>query len=53
MNWRLRAKLLFSPGAVALLEQLQQRQIPFTIATASPKLNVIFIIKQLDLAQWF
>lgn len=43
----------FSPGAIALLEQLQQRQIPFTIATASPALNVDFYYQQLDLARWF
>ena len=46
------AEYCFSPGAVALLEQLQQRQIPYTIATASPKLNVDFYYQQLDLARW-
>jgi beta-phosphoglucomutase len=43
----------FSPGAVTLLEQLQYRNIPFTIATASPKINVDFYYNQLDLARWF
>jgi len=43
----------FSPGALALLEKLQQLQIPFTIATASPKLNVDFYYHQLDLGRWF
>lgn len=47
------ANYCFSPGALTLLAQLRERQIPFTIATASPKLNVDFYFEQLDLANWF
>ena len=43
----------FSPGAISLLGQLSNREIPFTIATASPKINVDFYYQQLGLACWF
>jgi beta-phosphoglucomutase len=42
-----------SPGAVGLLENLREREIPRTIATASEKTNVDFFVRHLDLEKWF
>lgn len=42
-----------SPGAVNLFEELRNHTIPFTIATASGKNNVLFFIKNLKLDTWF
>jgi len=42
-----------SPGAVELLDFLDQQQIPRTIATASAKPNVDFFVQHLELARWF
>jgi haloacid dehalogenase superfamily, subfamily IA, variant 3 with third motif having DD or ED len=41
------------PGAERFLEELIVEKIPFTIATASPKINVDFYIEQLQLNRWF
>ena len=42
-----------SPGAIAVLDQLVERKIPHTIATASAQGNVNFFIKHLELGKWF
>jgi HAD superfamily hydrolase (TIGR01509 family) len=42
-----------SPGAVELLEDLREREIPRTIATASEKTNVDFFVRELNLERWF
>ncbi|MDO8620012.1 MAG: HAD family phosphatase [bacterium] len=42
-----------SPGAIALLEHLTVQKVPFTIATASEKNNVLFFFKHLHLDKWF
>lgn len=42
-----------SPGATDLLSYLRQQQIPYTIATASPELNLDFYFKMLGLDAWF
>lgn len=40
-------------GAVDLFNYLKQNGIPFTIATASPKVNVQFYFQQFGLNEWF
>lgn len=42
-----------SLGATELLDALKARNIPFTIATSSPKMNVDFFNKVLHLDRWF
>ena len=42
-----------SPGAVELLEFLEEREIPRTIATASDGTNVAFFFEHLGLSRWF
>ena len=42
-----------SPGSEELLDYLNQKQIPITIATSSEKSNVDFFIKHLNLEKWF
>lgn len=42
-----------SPGAISLLTYLKNHQIPYTIATASPELNLDFYFKTLGLSEWF
>ena len=42
-----------SPGAVNLLEKLSDQRLPFTIATASQKVNVDFFWEHLKLDTWF
>src|SRR3990167_9078101 len=42
-----------APGAPHLLDTLRQRNIPFTIATSSPKMNVGFFNEMLHLDTWF
>lgn len=36
-----------------LLDELKERQIPRTIATASPKVNLDYFIKKFNLEKWF
>lgn len=49
----LRDGFKLSPGAIELLSRLETIDIPFTIASASPKANVYFFIEHLRLATWF
>lgn len=42
-----------APGATELLEALKRRNIPFTIGTSSPLMNVKFFNDMLGLDQWF
>ncbi len=42
-----------SPGSEALLEELKSKDIPYTIATSSPKMNVDFFEQMLALSRWF
>lgn len=42
-----------APGAIHLLDSLQKRNIPFTIATSSPKMNIGFFDEMLGLERWF
>jgi beta-phosphoglucomutase-like phosphatase (HAD superfamily) len=46
-------RLCLSPGAVELFTLLQQRGIPFTIATSSERENLDFFIECLELERWF
>lgn len=45
--------LSYVDGTEELLDQLVANNIPFTIATASPKINVDFYFDYFDLARWF
>lgn len=49
----LNAPLTLAPGAITFFEDLQKFNIPFALATSSPKINVDFYFKHLKLAQWF
>ena len=40
-------------GSMALFQYLKQAQIPYTIATASEKENVLFFFQQFGLDEWF
>ena len=42
-----------SDGATDLLENLRKRNIPYTIATSSPRMNIGFFNEMLDLEKWF
>lgn len=42
-----------SPGAVALLDELQRQAVPFAIATSSAEPNVRFYRQHLGLDRWF
>ena len=42
-----------SPGSIELFEELQAKNIPFTIATSSEIGNVRFFFEHLNLATWF
>lgn len=42
-----------SPGSIALFEQLKEKNIPHTIATASEVTNVNFFFEHLHLSKWF
>ena len=46
-------KLQLAEGAVAFFNFLKAQNVPFTIVTASHKLNVDFFIEYLDLERWF
>lgn len=48
-----KTKLTFAPGVVGLFQSLLEKEIPFTIATASGIENVEFFIKKLHLSDWF
>lgn len=45
--------LKLAPGAIELLDYLKENQIPYTIATASGKENVLFYMKTLEIHKWF
>lgn len=47
------AEFALSPGAISLLDQIVERKIPHTIATASEVNNVNFFFKELHLDKWF
>ncbi len=47
------ARLQLAPGVTDMLDHLQQRQVPFTIATASGKENIDFYFDYLPLSKWF
>lgn len=49
----LETDLSLAPGATSLFEDLKEKQIPFTIATASDKKNVDFYFRHLDIGKWF
>jgi beta-phosphoglucomutase-like phosphatase (HAD superfamily) len=42
-----------SPGTIELLDFLAAHHIPYTIATASGKINLDFFVEYLDLTRWF
>ena len=42
-----------APGAVSLLDELKLQNIPFTIATSSPEMNIGFFNRMLGLDKWF
>lgn len=42
-----------APGAIDLLDYLKEKQIPYTIATASGKTNLLFYMDTLNLNKWF
>ncbi len=49
----LESGLRLAPGLPAFLDFLKERQLPFTIATASDKQNVDFFFAHLGIGQWF
>src|SRR5699024_6243032 len=46
-------KLSYVDGTEELLDQLVEKDIPFTIATASPKINIDFYFDYFELNRWF
>lgn len=42
-----------APGAIEFLDYLKEKQIPYTIATASGKKNLLFYMESLKLDKWF
>jgi len=48
-----REQLKLVAGTEELLDELTERNIPFTIATASPKINVDFYFDYFELGRWF
>lgn len=46
-------QITFIEGTEELLDELVTRDIPFTIATASPKINVDFYFDYFELSRWF
>lgn len=46
-------QITFVEGTEVLLDELVRRDIPFTIATASPKINVDFYFDYFGLSRWF
>ncbi|HIZ71763.1 MAG TPA: HAD family phosphatase [Candidatus Atopostipes pullistercoris] len=46
-------KLDYVDGTEKLLDQLVEKNIPFTIATASPKINIDFYFDYFKLDRWF
>jgi len=45
--------LTYVKGTEVLLDELVEKDIPFTIATASPKINIDFYFDYFKLDQWF
>lgn len=48
-----KSNITFAPGVVDLFERLIERDVRFTIATASGIENLEYYIKKLNLSQWF
>lgn len=46
-------KIDYVAGTEALLDELVEKNIPFTIATASPKINIDFYFEFFKLDRWF
>lgn len=46
-------EFVLSPGAIELLNFFKENNIPRAIATTSPKINMDFFVKELNLNQWF
>lgn len=46
-------QLKYVEGTEDLLDELVEKEIPFTIATASPKINIDFYFDYFDLGRWF
>lgn len=46
-------KLQLIDGVEELLDTLVEKEVPFTIATASPKMNVDFYFDYFELGKWF
>jgi len=42
-----------APGAIDLLDYLKEKQIPYTIATATGKTNLLFYMETLNINKWF
>ncbi len=52
-NECLRHEMSLAPGAVRLLEELKERQVPMAIATAAGKSNVEFYLGKFNLLDYF
>lgn len=52
-NECLKHKMELAPGAILLLEELREKEIPMAIATASGKSNVDFFIDRFNLLDYF
>ncbi|PRR81885.1 HAD family hydrolase [Clostridium vincentii] len=48
-----KANFKLAPGVIEFLDYLKKKQIPFTIATASGKTNLLFYMETLNLNKWF
>jgi HAD superfamily hydrolase (TIGR01509 family) len=46
-------QISYVQGTESLLDELVEKEIPFTIATASPAINVDFYFDYFDLSRWF
>jgi len=46
-------QLEYVEGTEDLLDELVEKEVPFTIATASPKINIDFYFDYFDLGRWF
>lgn len=46
-------QISYVKGTEGLLDELTEKEIPFTIATASPKINVDFYFDYFNLGKWF
>lgn len=48
-----KANFKLAPGAIEMLDYLKEKQIPYTIATASGEKNLLFYMESLNLNKWF